>query len=508
MSDNITTPDNPDIYKDPKVVSLFNEILELQAIIEKRTKENRLELYNVGAMIHKKQIEFHKSMKRIKGLLGGNRTGKTVGGAVEAVLHATGDSRYRKLKPSSGWVVSLTNDVQRDVAQKEILKWLPKNEIKTGGIIVRQGKKDDPENAILDKILLKNGQTIGFKTCEQGRAAFQGTSQGWIWFDEEPPKDIFDECLMRIMDTQGYIWFTMTPLLGLTFVYHLLIVNEHNDPEIDYWMMEWEDNPWLNPEEIARMVSNMTEEEREARQFGRFTSLCGFAFPEMRKEIHVRPIEEDIPNWYRRYVSLDYGFDSLAVIWYWMDNYGHARAYRAKRKKNLIISDAAELIKTNTGKDEQINTYYAPPDLWNRQKDTGKSTAQIFAEKGIHLTKASSSREQGWLNVHEWLKPYETRNVQTGETYKIADLTFDEGIDPDLFKHLSTIQKDERNANDVALNPHEVTHYPDALRYFCISRAHPSKEPKQEKPVHAQHRERLMKAHSITNKKSRRFIRG
>lgn len=466
-----------DVWKNPEVIQLYKEIEELQAVIDKRVKENRIELYNTGEKIHKKQIAFHSSDKRIKAFFGGNRVGKTVAGAVEAVCHALGYSRFRKLKPTSGWVVSLSGDVQKEVAQKEILKWLPKKEI--ANIIVRHGRKDDLEGSLIEKIVLKNGKFIGFKTCEQGRESFQGASLGWVWFDEEPPLDVYQECQMRIIDQKGDMWFTMTPLKGLTWIYSLVYLNERNNPDIDYWMAEWEDNPWLNKEEIEKLIATMPEEEREARQFGRFTSLCGFAFPELKKEIHIKPIEA-VPTWYKRYVSLDYGFDSLAVLWYWVDKFGNARVYRALRKKNLIISEAAKEILKFTG-NEQIEAYYAPPDLWNRRQDTGKSAAMIFYENGITLIKTSNDREQGWLNVHEWLRPYETRDEQTGETYKTAKLTFDEGLDPDLWKHLTTIQKAEKNINDVATQPHELTHYPDSLRCFCASRMYVSSEPKQKR---------------------------
>ena len=447
---------NNDAFKKPEVIKLFKEIEDLKAVIDKRVKENRIELYNTGDKVHKKQIAFHSSDKRIKPLFGGNRTGKTVAGAVEAILHALGNSRYRKLIPSSGWAVSLTGDIQRDVAQKEIGRWLPKKEIKD--FIMRQGSKSDPWNGLIDKILLKNGHTIGFKTCEQGRESFQGASLGWIWGDEEMPKEIFQECWMRLIDQRGDFWMTMTPLKGLTWAYSMMYLNENNNINIALpWFMEWADNPWLSVDEIKQLELTMTEEEREARQFGRFTSLCGFAFPELKKEIHIKPIEA-VPNWYQRYVSLYYGFDSLAVLWYWVDKYGHARCYRAMRKKNLIISDAAKEILKFTGT-ERIEAYYAPPDLWNRRQDTGKSAAMIFYENGITLLKTSNNREQGWLNVHEWLRPYETKDEQTGETYKMANLTFDEGLDPDLWKHLTTIQKAEKNINDVATQPHELTHY-------------------------------------------------
>ncbi len=460
-----------------KAKQLEKEIIDIEKAIDKKLKENRLEIYNVGK-VHKTQIAFHKSDKRKKAMFGGNRTGKTVGGAVEAVSHAIGYSRFRKIKPSSGWVVSLTNEVQRDVAQKEILKWLPKKEIKN--YVIRHGRKDDPENSIIDKIILKNGCTIGFKTCEQGRESFQGTSQGWIWFDEEPPEEIYKECLMRIMDTRGYMWFTMTPLKGLTFVYNLIYLNEADDPNVEYWMMEWEDNPWLLQEEIDEMIRNMSEEEREARQYGKFTSLCGFAFPELKKEIHIREIEP-IPEYCKKYVALDYGLDALAAGWFWIDKFGYARLYKILYKKNLIISEAAKEILKYNGTDN-IEHYYAPPDLWARRNDTGKSAFDIFRENGIVLIKSSNDRESGWMNVHEWLRPFETRDEQTGELIKKARLTFDEGLDPYFWKCMTNIQKSDKKPNDVATTPHELTHLPDMVRYFCVKRKSPSTEPQPKQP--------------------------
>jgi len=439
--------------------------------IERRRKEGRLELYNTGEKIHKKQIAFHSSAKRSKAFFGGNRVGKTVAGAVEGVCHATGNSRFRKLIASSGWVVSLTNEVQRDVAQKEILNWLPKSEIKD--FVIRHGRKDDPANSIIDKIILKNGQTIGFKTCEQGRESFQGTSQGWIWFDEEPPLEIFQECQMRVLDTEGDIWFTMTPLKGLTFVYNLIYLNERNDPDVEYWMAEWEDNPWLSQNEINKLVSTMTEEEREARQYGKFTSLCGFAFPEMRKEIHIVQPSLIIPEYYKRFVCLDYGLDATAVLWIYVDTQNKARIYRQFIKKNLIVSEAAKAILKLTGS-ENIHSFYAPPDLWNRRNDTGKSAFTIFHENGVKLIKTSNDRESGWIAVKEWIRPYDARNEQTGETYRTANLTIDEGVAPDLWKSITNIQKDDKNPNDVATQPHDLTHLLDALRCFCVSRQSPA----------------------------------
>ena len=45
-----------------------------------------------------------------------------------------------------------------------------------------------------------------------------------------------------------------------------------------------------------------------------------------------------------------------------------------------------------------------------------------------------------------------------------------------LIEYLPQIQTDEKNPNDCANEPHELTHICDALRYFCVSRVSPSKE--------------------------------
>ncbi len=60
--------------------------------------------------------------------------------------------------------------------------------------------------------------TLGFKSYQQGRGSFEGTSQHGIWLDEEPPMDVYGECLIRTATTDGIIMLTFTPLAGLSEV--------------------------------------------------------------------------------------------------------------------------------------------------------------------------------------------------------------------------------------------------------------------------------------------------
>ena len=201
--------------------ALYNlELIDKE--IARRKENNKLQEYNKGKKIHKKQMLFHKCKKRNRWVFGGNRSGKTQCGAVEAIWLARGIHPFRENKPNTeGWVVSLSQQVQRDVAQDKILYYLNPDWIVD--IVMLNGRKDSPKSGVIDYILIKNVfggvSKIGFKTCDQGREKFQGTSLDWVWFDEEPPYDIYLECRMRVLDKVGDIFGTMTPLKGLTWVY-------------------------------------------------------------------------------------------------------------------------------------------------------------------------------------------------------------------------------------------------------------------------------------------------
>ena len=153
-------------------MNIVNEILKIEQIeIERKTK-NRLSSYNEGEVKHLKQLEFHKCKKKNRWVFGGNRSGKTECGAVEVVYMARGNHPYRKIKgATSGWVVSLSQQVQRDVAQSKILYYLNPDWIVD--VVMISGRKDNYTNGVIDYILIKNIfgtiSKIGFKSCDQGR---------------------------------------------------------------------------------------------------------------------------------------------------------------------------------------------------------------------------------------------------------------------------------------------------------------------------------------------------
>lgn len=304
----------------------MREIVESILAIEKeqtrRRRKTPLDSYNVSGKVHQKQVAFHKCQKRNRWVFGGNRSGKTECGAVECVYMARGIHPYRENRPNTcGWVVSLSAQVQRDVAQKKVLRYLKREWIEE--IVMSSGRRDNPEDGVIDFIRVRNvfGGTsvIGFKSCDQGREKFQGASLDYVWFDEEPPKDIYLECRMRVLDRKGDIFGTMTPLKGFTFVYYDIFLNRNNDSEVWYEFMEWGDNPYLEQSEIEALEACLDEVDLQARRYGRFAAAEGLVYPEFDENVHV--IEPfTLPKEWQDMISIDPGLNNpLSAHWYAVD---------------------------------------------------------------------------------------------------------------------------------------------------------------------------------------------
>jgi len=308
------------------VAEIKRRLLLVQSAINKYKNSNKLFEYNTGNKIHHKQLAFHKCNKKNRWVFGGNRSGKTECGAVETIWLARGIHPYKENKPDiECWVVSLSTQVQRDVAQSKILNYLNKDWIVD--IVMLSGKKSAMEMGVIDFIVIKNifGGTskIGFKSCDQGREKFQGTSLDFVWFDEEPPLDIYLECKMRVLDKCGEIFATMTPLKGLSWVYNTIFLNENNDPEVWHENISWNDNPFLNPKEIESFKNTLSSDELESRCYGNFVGNGGMVYNEFDENVNViDPF--NIPNEWQDNISIDPGLNNpLSAHWYAVDYDGN-----------------------------------------------------------------------------------------------------------------------------------------------------------------------------------------
>ena len=371
---------------------ILKKIKQIDIELNKRKQNEKLEKYNTGEKIHKKQLAFHKCLKRNRWVFGGNRSGKTECGAVETVWLARGIHPYKKNKPDiCCWVVSLTTQVQRDVAQSKILSYLNKNWIYD--VVMQSGRKDSLESGVIDHILLKNVfggiSKIGFKSCDQGREKFQGASLDFVWFDEEPPYDIYQECRMRVFDKCGEIFGTMTPLKGLTWVYDEIYLNSKQDKEIWSEQMEWADNPFLSKEELEALTQTLSQDELDSRRYGKFVANGGQVYKEFDENINVIEPFAIPKDWYDN-ISIDPGLNNpLSAHWYACDYDGNiyviAEHYEAKQGVEYHANKIRQ-ISQNLGWHKTSNGYIScliDSAANQRTLASEKSVTELFYDYGI-----------------------------------------------------------------------------------------------------------------------------
>lgn len=225
------TPDQfESLSRDQKI-----HILHLLEEFDKRCKYKKMD-YLFTDSGYNSRDQYPKHLKFFKAgadyserlLSGGNRVGKTLAGGYEMCIHLTG--RYptwwegkRFYEPIEAWACGTTSQKVKETIQQVILGMpsdfgtglLPKDSI-IGKPRMKHGGIADAVEDIYIKHVSGGTSKLSFKSYDQKRTSFEGTSRHVIWLDEEAPIDIYTECLTRTATVDGIIYMTATPLEGLT----------------------------------------------------------------------------------------------------------------------------------------------------------------------------------------------------------------------------------------------------------------------------------------------------
>lgn len=303
------------------------ELLRLMDEQERRRKDNPLKY----AKRHPKQVQAHEARQAIRALFWGNRVGKTEWGAEEVSEYATCHHPYREMTaPFDIWSVCPSFEAQEGTTQKKLLTYLPEKDIEHIDYI---------RGRIIRKITLKNGVNIIFKSYEQGREKFQGAGVRLIWFDEEPPHDIWEECFVRVEAGQQLdVILTMTAIKGMTWVYDELYLATDNK---DLFISEagWDDNPYLTEEQKEQMSRGLSAAALKVRREGKFVKRVGLVCSFWDRTAHVRHYDQLDRSW-TWYEVLDGGFsDPAAYLLIGVDNDNSVHVVNGFREPRLEAGD-------------------------------------------------------------------------------------------------------------------------------------------------------------------------
>lgn len=291
------------------------EMLDILDEMKRRTDTRKLLEYKP----YKKQLEFHGMglLTRERLLMAANQVGKTLSAAAEVAMHVTGEYPDwwvgKRFDHANHWLAgSKTGELTRRGVQRYLLGRDYKTDLGTGmipgdaivGITPARGVAD-----LVDTIKVKNKfggiSSISLKSYDQGREKWQADTVHGIWFDEEPPQDVYFEGLTRTNSTMGIVMVTFTPLLGRSAVVNRYLQKEFASTGMV--IMTIDDAEHYTPEARAQIIASYPAHEREARARGIPTMGSGLIFPVTDESIEVEPFR--IPSHFKLIIGLDFGWD-------------------------------------------------------------------------------------------------------------------------------------------------------------------------------------------------------
>lgn len=393
-------------------------MLQLLEEKERRKRQNRLAEYKP----YSKQVEFHQAGRayRERLFMAGNQLGKTLAGAAEAAMHLTGnypdwwDGR-RFEQPIIMLAGSESYELTRDGVQR-LMVGPPMNEEDWGtgyipkASIIETTRRSGVSGA-LDSVTVRHASggvsILLFKAYEQGRGKWQANTVHYVWFDEEPPEDVYFEGITRTNATGGSIAVTFTPLKGMSSVVARYLL-EHS-PDRIVVTMTIEDAEHYTPEERAKIIASYPAHERDARTKGVPSLGSGRIFPVLEENIVVDPFE--IPKYWAQIGGLDFGWDhptAAANLAWDRDNdiMYVTRDYR-QREATPIIHAAA--LKPWGG----WLPWAWPHDGLQHDKTSGEQLAIQYRELELNLTIERATFDDGSNGVEAGVSDILQR-MQTG----------------------------------------------------------------------------------------------
>ena len=228
---------------------------------------------------HPAQLEFHTVDNKIRALFGANRSGKTDAGVNEARMHSTGQypdwypMALRLSGPNMGRIV--VTDYKKgagEVLEPKLKRWFDPADI----------IKIDRSVGNISKVYVRHitggVSTFDVMTHEQDTNTFEGWSGHWAWFDEPPPRDKYIATLRGLVDFNGRLWITATPI-SEPWLFDEIVLNTAR--KAWHKAVSIYENPHLTKKGIEELAVSLTPEEKEARIHGKFLHLTGRVYKDL-----------------------------------------------------------------------------------------------------------------------------------------------------------------------------------------------------------------------------------
>lgn len=403
---------------DPEMVLLAQKQLKLERA--------RLEILKSFGLLryrpHPKQDEFHRAGNfKLRGVLSGNRFGKSTAGLAEDCAWLIGErpwypkgSPERTIgipqgRPLRGFVLAADFDkvdaLWTNETSGKLYQMLPPGFVK---------HKYRNSQGVVVKIVTGNGSELVFDTVKSFKNNAQGAeSEAWDFghIDEPCPFPMFKAYARGLVDSNGSAWFLLTPLEEPWISDLFNPPEDYEDPfaGLERWLITGStiDNVYLSKEGIDRYAALLTEEEKATRLHGEDAGKTGLIYgkdlnPSHR--LHEKPFGwtswTQVPKDWCVYGAIDTHPVTPHAVLFCAVNPAGFRVFFAEIFEKLLIKDLCARIK------ERLNgaglvRLICEPAAWIPHPTTGESIAEVFAKEGLYVEKASKDLSGGILRVKD-----------------------------------------------------------------------------------------------------------
>jgi phage terminase large subunit-like protein len=329
------------------------ELLQKREELIARERNDPLR-YGFAPVIWNKASELLEQHRELL-VMGGNRSGKTEWAARELV------SRLQKTPNSVAWAFQTTAPNSIEMQQPRVFKYLPPE--------WRTAKKSAITNITYSvkggftegKFVAPNGSQCVFRNYAQDPSTIEGGEIDVAWCDELVPLDVLETLRFRLLDRNGVLIVTFTPIEGysstvkeyLTGAKTVSAVDAHllphyNEQGGEKTVCGYEqvpivqmgrkgrpviyfhtyENPWAGWERMQSELKSETREKILCRAYGVPTKSINNRFPLFNDNVHVVR-HSLIPTTGTRYHFIDpCSGRNWFMIWALIDSAGRCFIYR------------------------------------------------------------------------------------------------------------------------------------------------------------------------------------
>lgn len=379
------------------------ELLDILALKDKRWRGEWLKHYTP----YPKQQEFHTAglTFRERLFMASNQSGKTLAGAAEVAMHLTGNYPEwwtgRRWAHATRWMVgSESAELTRKGVQRLLLgapevreDWgtgaIPKASLV--GYSMRSGVADAVASVVV-KHSSGDNSVVQFNSYDQGRTKWQADTVDGVWFDEEPPQDVYFEGLTRTNATSGAVMVTFTPLLGMSDVVMRYLTEKPAGSHVT--QMTIFDALHYTREQADAIAATYPAHEREARAMGIPIMGSGRVFPVAEDMIKIASFP--IPSHWPRICGLDFGWDHpAAMVWIaWDRDTDTLYVYDCWKARETPVAQQALVLRAHG---EWIPVAW-PHDGMQHDKGSGLVLAKQYKDAQVSMLKDRATFEDGKSN--------------------------------------------------------------------------------------------------------------